>query len=75
MNTQAGNPMQAMEDSPKLTARQQQILDLVQSAIERTGAPPTRAEIEKHVSFAVDLFLRGCGYQPQAAAKRRARKA
>ena len=37
--------MQAMEDSPKLTARQQQILDLVQSAIERTGAPPTRAEI------------------------------
>ena len=32
----------AMEDSPKLTARQQQVLDLVQSAIERTGAPPTR---------------------------------
>jgi len=32
-------------ESPKLTARQQQILDLVQSAIERTGAPPTRAEI------------------------------
>ena len=34
-----------MIDSPKLTDRQQQILDLVQSAIERTGAPPTRAEI------------------------------
>ena len=34
-----------MLDSPKLTARQQQILDLIQSAIARTGAPPTRAEI------------------------------
>ncbi|MFM7705975.1 MAG: repressor LexA, partial [Rubrivivax sp.] len=32
-------------ESPKLTDRQQQILDLVQSAIARTGAPPTRAEI------------------------------
>jgi len=43
--------MQAMEDSPKLTARQQQILDLVQSAIERTGAPPTRAEIAAELGF------------------------
>ena len=34
-----------MIESPKLTDRQQQILDLVQSTIERTGAPPTRAEI------------------------------
>ena len=40
-----------MEDSPKLTARQQQILDLVQSAIERTGAPPTRAEIATELGF------------------------
>jgi repressor LexA len=40
-----------MEDSPKLTARQQQILDLVQSAIERTGAPPTRAEIAAELGF------------------------
>ncbi|MBL8352343.1 MAG: transcriptional repressor LexA [Burkholderiaceae bacterium] len=39
------------EDSPRLTARQQQILDLVQSAIERTGAPPTRAEIAKELGF------------------------
>ena len=39
------------EDSPKLTARQQQILDLVQSAIERTGAPPTRAEIAAELGF------------------------
>ena len=30
---------------PKLTARQQQILELIQNAIARTGAPPTRAEI------------------------------
>ena len=34
-----------MIDSPKLTDRQQQVLDLILSAIERTGAPPTRAEI------------------------------
>ena len=34
-----------MQESPKLTPRQQQILDLVQSSIERSGAPPTRAEI------------------------------
>ena len=40
-----------MEDSPKLTARQQQILDLVQSAIERTGSPPTRAEIAAELGF------------------------
>ena len=38
-------------DSPKLTERQQQILDLVQSAIERTGAPPTRAEIAAELGF------------------------
>ncbi len=40
-----------IDDSPKLTARQQQILDLVQSAIERTGAPPTRAEIATQLGF------------------------
>jgi repressor LexA len=40
-----------MIDSPKLTDRQQQILDLVQSAIERTGAPPTRAEIATELGF------------------------
>jgi repressor LexA len=40
-----------MPESPKLTARQQQILDLVQSAIERTGAPPTRAEIAAELGF------------------------
>ena len=35
----------------KLTARQQQILDLIQSAIARTGAPPTRAEIAGELGF------------------------
>ena len=43
--------MSIIEDSPKLTARQQQVLDLVQSAIERTGAPPTRAEIAAELGF------------------------
>ena len=40
-----------MTDSPKLTARQQQILQLVQHAIARTGAPPTRAEIAAQLGF------------------------
>ena len=35
----------------KLTDRQQQILDLIQSAIARTGAPPTRAEIASELGF------------------------
>ena len=40
-----------MYEPPKLTDRQQQILELVQSAIERTGAPPTRAEIASELGF------------------------
>ncbi len=40
-----------MSETPKLTARQQQILELIQSAIERTGAPPTRAEIAAELGF------------------------
>jgi repressor LexA len=44
-------PEAIMQESPKLTARQQQVLDLVQSAIERTGAPPTRAEIASELGF------------------------
>ena len=36
---------------PKLTDRQQQILDLIQRAIARTGAPPTRAEIATELGF------------------------
>jgi len=38
-------------EQPKLTNRQQQILDLIQSAIARTGAPPTRAEIAAELGF------------------------
>ena len=37
--------------SAKLTARQQQILELIQSAVARTGAPPTRAEIATTLGF------------------------
>ena len=38
-------------EQPKLTPRQQQILELIQSAIARTGAPPTRAEIAAELGF------------------------
>ena len=37
--------------TPKLTARQQQILELIQNAIAHTGAPPTRAEIASELGF------------------------
>lgn len=40
-----------MDEHPKLTTRQQQILELIQRAIERTGAPPTRAEIAAELGF------------------------
>src|ERR1700712_1065629 len=44
--------MMDMQQFPvKLTARQQQILDLIQSAIANTGAPPTRAEIATELGF------------------------
>jgi len=37
--------------SPKLTARQGQILELIRSAIAHTGSPPTRAEIATELGF------------------------
>jgi repressor LexA len=40
-----------MLNDPKLTARQQQIFDLIQSSISRTGSPPTRAEIASELGF------------------------
>ena len=40
-----------MSDLPKLTTRQQQILELIQSAIANTGSPPTRAEIAAELGF------------------------
>lgn len=46
----------------KLTARQQQVFDLVRRAIERSGFPPTRAEIATELGFsspnAVEEHLR-----------------
>ena len=39
-------------DAPRLTARQGQVLALIQKAINRTGAPPTRAEIAAELGFA-----------------------
>jgi len=38
-------------DGPKLTARQAQVLELIQKAIFCTGAPPTRAEIATELGF------------------------
>ena len=35
----------------KLTARQEQILNLIREAIDNTGFPPTRAEIAKELGF------------------------
>jgi repressor LexA len=35
----------------KLTARQEQILNLIRDAIENTGFPPTRAEIARELGF------------------------
>lgn len=40
-----------MTETPKLTARQQEILELIQSAIAETGSPPTRAEIAMQLGF------------------------
>ena len=40
-----------MTAAPKLTARQQQILQLIEDSIATTGAPPTRAEIAAELGF------------------------
>lgn len=37
--------------TPKLTLRQRQVLQLIQRAIQRNGAPPTRAEIAAELGF------------------------
>ena len=42
---------QLQEFPAKLTARQQQILEFIQSIIARTGSPPTRAEIASELGF------------------------
>lgn len=40
-----------MNDLPKLTARQQQILELIENTMTQTGSPPTRAEIAAELGF------------------------
>ena len=40
-----------MQDQPRLTARQQQVLQLIRDTIARDGAPPTRAEIASILGF------------------------
>lgn len=50
MNHLTGLPNMFIQ-SPKLTTRQQQILELIQNAIANTGAPPTRAEIATELGF------------------------
>ena len=45
-----------MKPAIKLTARQQQILDLIQQAIANTGAPPTRAEIAAEGGFGIEAI-------------------
>ncbi|KXU88905.1 LexA family transcriptional regulator [Caballeronia megalochromosomata] len=40
-----------MTKTSKLTARQQQVFELIRRAIDRTGFPPTRAEIAAELGF------------------------
>ncbi len=44
--------MYSMPASPETTPRQREILDLIEDAIARRGAPPTRAEIATALGFA-----------------------
>jgi repressor LexA len=57
-----------MQFAPKLTARQHQILDLIQSAIARTGAPPPRAEIAAELGFKSANAAEEPGKAPQDGA-------
>jgi repressor LexA len=50
-NTASDMPSFSDKFTIKLTARQQQILELIQNAIARTGSPPTRAEIATELGF------------------------
>jgi len=40
-----------MDNTIKLTDRQQEILDLIKNKIANTGSPPTRAEIAEQLGF------------------------
>ena len=50
-NTASDMPSFSDKFTIKLTARQQQILELIQNSIARTGSPPTRAEIATEFGF------------------------
>ena len=50
-NLSSGRTLNVSPDGPKLTARQQQIFELIQRAIASTGSPPTRAEIASELGF------------------------
>ena len=45
------NYLKTTPPAAKLTARQQQILDLIRDVMQETGAPPTRAEIANTLGF------------------------
>ncbi|MFM1906902.1 MAG: hypothetical protein RLZZ591_579 [Pseudomonadota bacterium] len=45
------NYLKTTPTAAKLTARQQQILDLIRDVMQETGAPPTRAEIANTLGF------------------------
>ena len=51
LNRFAAQASNVAPDGPKLTARQQQIFELIQRAIASTGSPPTRAEIASELGF------------------------
>lgn len=42
----------------KLTARQQQVMDVVKSSIEATGMPPTRADIARELDLSLQTPLK-----------------
>ena len=50
-NTSSDMPSFSDKFTIKLTVRQQQILELIQNSIARTGSPPTRAEIATEFGF------------------------
>ena len=50
-NASSSRSLNISPDGPKLTARQQQIFELIQRAIASTGSPPTRAEIATELGF------------------------
>ena len=50
-NMSSNRSLNVSPDGTKLTARQQQIFELIQRAIASTGSPPTRAEIANELGF------------------------